>query len=155
MATNLVQDGDTITITAGGTITSGSLVVTGALFGVAVTDAASGDSVALMTEGVFDLPKVTGAVSVGDIAYWDSSESKVTVTRVTDTGDLRIGIVVADATSGAANARVKLCCCGSMTEAVWVETVQDLVGAMVSGNVESGMTLTYDDTNGKLNGSVP
>lgn len=30
------------------------------------------------------------------------------------------------------------------------EQVQDIVGAMVSGNLESNITVTYDDTNGKL-----
>jgi hypothetical protein len=31
------------------------------------------------------------------------------------------------------------------------EDVQDLVGAMVTGNTETGITVTYDDTAGKLN----
>jgi 23S rRNA U2552 (ribose-2'-O)-methylase RlmE/FtsJ len=31
------------------------------------------------------------------------------------------------------------------------EEVQDIVGAMVSGNTESNIAVTYDDTNGKLN----
>lgn len=31
------------------------------------------------------------------------------------------------------------------------EYYQDLIGAMVSGNTETGITVTYDDTNGKLN----
>ena len=34
------------------------------------------------------------------------------------------------------------------------EAVQDLVGAMVDGNTETGAALTYDDTNGKLNIAV-
>lgn len=34
------------------------------------------------------------------------------------------------------------------------EEIQDIVGAMVSGNTESGITVTYDDTGGKLNFSV-
>lgn len=34
------------------------------------------------------------------------------------------------------------------------EQVQDKVGAMVSSNSESGISVTYDDTNGKLNFSV-
>jgi len=36
----------------------------------------------------------------------------------------------------------------------WQESVEDTVGAMVSGNSESGITVTYDDTNGKLDFSV-
>jgi len=31
------------------------------------------------------------------------------------------------------------------------EQIQDIVGAMVSGNTESGVTVTYDDASGKLN----
>ncbi len=34
------------------------------------------------------------------------------------------------------------------------ENIQDLIGAMVTGNTESGGTLTYDDTNGKLDLTV-
>ena len=34
------------------------------------------------------------------------------------------------------------------------EQVEDLVGAMVSSNTESGITVTYDDSNGKLNFAV-
>lgn len=35
------------------------------------------------------------------------------------------------------------------------EQVQDIVGAMVTDNTETNTALSYDDTNGKLNGSVP
>jgi hypothetical protein len=31
------------------------------------------------------------------------------------------------------------------------EYLQDLIGAMVSGNTETGIAVTYDDTNGKMN----
>jgi hypothetical protein len=34
------------------------------------------------------------------------------------------------------------------------EAIQDLIGAMVAGNTESDITVTYDDTNGKLDFSV-
>jgi len=34
------------------------------------------------------------------------------------------------------------------------ESIQDIIGAMVSGNVESGISATYDDTNAKLDFSV-
>ena len=34
------------------------------------------------------------------------------------------------------------------------ESIEDTVGAMVSSNTETGVTVTYDDTNGKLNFSV-
>lgn len=36
----------------------------------------------------------------------------------------------------------------------YVEDTQDVVGGMVSGNTESGIAVTYDDANGKLNFNV-
>jgi predicted RecA/RadA family phage recombinase len=61
---NYVQDGDFIEFTAGATITSGQLVQVGSLFGVSVTDVASGSKGNLALEGVFTLPKVT--LAAGD-----------------------------------------------------------------------------------------
>ena len=36
----------------------------------------------------------------------------------------------------------------------WAEAVQDTAGAMVSGNAETGLLISYDDASGKLNASV-
>ena len=52
---NYIQDGETVTMTAPYTVTSGEGVIVGSIFGVAQTDAASGAAVSLVTEGVFDL----------------------------------------------------------------------------------------------------
>lgn len=43
---------------------------------------------------------------------------------------------------------------GDVTISINNEDVQDLIGAMVSGNTETNITVTYDDTNGKLNFEV-
>lgn len=40
---------------------------------------------------------------------------------------------------------------GDVTLSVNTEDLQDLIGAMVSGNTETNIQVTYDDTNGKLN----
>ena len=40
------------------------------------------------------------------------------------------------------------------TSTVTPETVQDIVGDMVTGNTETGIAVTYDDTNGKLDFAV-
>ncbi len=40
------------------------------------------------------------------------------------------------------------------SETAFVEAMQDLIGGMVSTNVESGIAVTYDDTNGKLDFDV-
>jgi len=43
---------------------------------------------------------------------------------------------------------------GDITLSVNTEDLQDIIGAMVSGNTETNVTVTYDDTNGKLNFEV-
>ena len=40
---------------------------------------------------------------------------------------------------------------GDITLSVDTEDLQDIIGAMVSGNTETNVTVTYDDVNGKLN----
>jgi predicted RecA/RadA family phage recombinase len=73
---NYVQDGKYIEFTAGATITSGQLVQVGDLHGVAVTDVANGAVGALAMEGVFTLPKLTGAAgdacTAGGPVYFSS-----------------------------------------------------------------------------------
>lgn len=60
---NYEQEGDSIEITAGANITSGQLVQFGRLHGVAVADIASGARGAISLEGVYTLPKLTGAAA--------------------------------------------------------------------------------------------
>ena len=43
---------------------------------------------------------------------------------------------------------------GDVTISLNTEGFQDIIGAMVSGNTETNITVTYDDVNGKLNFSV-
>lgn len=43
---------------------------------------------------------------------------------------------------------------GDVTISLNTEDFQDLIGAMVSGNTETNITVTYDDVNGKLNFEV-
>lgn len=78
MAKTLVQEGKRITITAAAAISSGDPVVVGAngdaQVGIAMTDAAIGESVELAMEGVFDVPKVSAAViTQGESVQWDAS----------------------------------------------------------------------------------
>ena len=73
---NYVQNGDYIEFTAGATITSGQLVQVGDLHGVSVTDVANGAKGTLAMEGVFTLPKLTGAAgdacTAGGPVYFSS-----------------------------------------------------------------------------------
>jgi len=74
MATNFVQPGEVIDYTAGSNITSGSVVVIGALLGVALADIANGATGSVQIRGVFEVPKVSGAViAAGESLTWDVS----------------------------------------------------------------------------------
>lgn len=110
---NYVQDGDFIKFTAGATITSGMLVKVGDLFGVAVTDVANGSEGVLALEGVFTIPKTTGAgtaIAVGGKAYFDTSEAatgKVSGDAETAANPL-CGYAIEAAADGATTAKIRL-----------------------------------------------
>jgi predicted RecA/RadA family phage recombinase len=105
---NFVQKGNVVTVAApSGGVVSGEMVLIGSLFGVAATTQAEGSPVELALTGVFDLPKVTGAISVGAPIYFDVSADKVDDTHDTGT-NLRVGIAVEAALEAAATVRVRL-----------------------------------------------
>lgn len=82
---NFIQNGEKFTYVAGGTVTSGSYVIVGALSGVAENSGGSGDTITVLREGVFELPKATGtAWAQGDALFWNAGTSKFTKTP-TDT----------------------------------------------------------------------
>ena len=73
---NFVQNGDYIEFTAGADVTSGQLVQGGDLHGVSMTAVANGAKGILALEGVFTLPKLTGAAgdatTAGGPVYFSS-----------------------------------------------------------------------------------
>ena len=74
MATNYVQDGDVIQYTAGSNISAGAVVKIGQILGVALNDIASGATGPVAIEGVYTVPKVSGAViAKGESLTWDVS----------------------------------------------------------------------------------
>jgi len=104
-----VQPGDYITVTVGATITSGSGVLAGKLFGVAATDTATGADVEMAVTGVFDLPKTASqAWTVGAAVYWDDTAKECTTVATANT---LIGVAVLAVGSGAdeTTGRVRLC----------------------------------------------
>jgi predicted RecA/RadA family phage recombinase len=103
---NFKMSGITLTHIAAAAITSGQLVEAGQLIGVAVTDAAIGEEVELMVEGVFELPK-TSADTPAEFAnaYWDSSAGEVTTTATDNT---LIGVFVNAYSAGDVLAEVRL-----------------------------------------------
>ena len=96
---NFVQLGAIIGVAAPYAVASGAGALVGTLFGVAATDAASGASVELHTEGVFDLVKVgSQAWTVGAAIYWDDTNKRCTTVSTSNT---LIGKAVAAVGSGA------------------------------------------------------
>ena len=105
---NYVQPGGTITLTAPDDITSGQIVAVGSLVGVAAGDAATGEDLDLVTEGVFALPKPsTEVVAVGDVLYLDAGAG-VTTLDDDEGGNTRIGLAVTAAANPSATVNVKL-----------------------------------------------
>jgi predicted RecA/RadA family phage recombinase len=103
---NFIQAGENVTVTAAATAASGAGVKIGDLFGIAAGDAETGDSLVLVTAGVFDMPKVAvDDFTLGAAVYWDDAAKLVTVTSA---GNTKIGVAVSVAGNGAASVRVRL-----------------------------------------------
>lgn len=75
MTTKFVQRGDVLNWTNGGSAkAAGAVIALQHMIGVALTDIASGAVGAVAVEGVYELPKVSGAVFlVGEKLVWDDS----------------------------------------------------------------------------------
>jgi predicted RecA/RadA family phage recombinase len=76
MAKNYIQPGEVIdwTNATGGAKTSGSVIAVGQMLGVALVDIANGATGSVQIKGVFEVPKVSGAViAAGESLVWDVS----------------------------------------------------------------------------------
>lgn len=105
MATNFVQDGNVVTLTApAGGCKSGDPLLIGAFFGVATTDADAGEDVETAVTGVWDLPSA-GAFGQGAACYWDSVAKKVTAVA---TAHPHIGVALVAVGSSGTLCRVRL-----------------------------------------------
>ena len=109
MAKNIIQPGDTLTVTApAGGVTSGDAVEINSLFGVAAFDAVAGDPVEVTVAGVFELPKVsTDVVAVGDTLLWDSGQAKLTTDDST-VANLKVGYATKAAGNGVTLVQIRL-----------------------------------------------
>ncbi|WP_226649614.1 DUF2190 family protein [Microbulbifer variabilis] len=92
MATNFVQDGRMLDYTnsTSAVITSGQVIAVGAVLGVAMDDIAVGESGVIAIDGVFTVPKVSGAViGQGESLTWDVSAAAFDDSAATAaTGDI-------------------------------------------------------------------
>lgn len=76
MSKKFSQSGDTLEFTAAATITGLIPVVVGQQIGMPIKSGVSGDVITMAMEGVFSVPKVSGAIiAQGESVIWDSSVS--------------------------------------------------------------------------------
>jgi predicted RecA/RadA family phage recombinase len=105
---NFVQNGDYVEVALPYARLSGEGVLVGSLFGVCVVDGASGASINIHTEGVYDLTAATGAgtdAAVGAAAYWDNTNKRITPVSTSNT---LVGKFLAAKATTDAVARVRL-----------------------------------------------
>lgn len=102
----LLSSGDTVQLTAGGTFTAGTGLLTGQLFGVPENSGSSGDLITLRVKGVVTIKKAGSlAVSVGDALYWDDTNKEV---NKTSSAQKEVGIAVSATGSGAGETLVDM-----------------------------------------------
>jgi predicted RecA/RadA family phage recombinase len=102
---NYIQEGDRIALAAPYAVSSGGGALIGSVFGVAVTDLANAEVGTFALEGVYTLPKATGAATLGAKAYWDNTNKNITATSTSNT---LVGVFVAAYASGDTTANVRL-----------------------------------------------
>lgn len=104
---NYVQNGDTLALTAPvGGVVSGTAYLIGAIVVVAIHSAAAGATFQGRVEGVFNLPKATGAAwTEGAKLYWDNAAKNFTTTSA---GNTFAGNAAAAAASGDTTGVVRL-----------------------------------------------
>lgn len=88
-------------------IEAGTVVTIGSRVGVAGTDIAVGAVGSLVLDGVFVMPKATGAVTLGQALYFDKSAGNVTTTKA-ESGAIYAGIAVEAAGSSDAEVLVRI-----------------------------------------------
>jgi len=85
---NFIQKGDVIDMLLAADVLSGLVVVSGGFVGVAVTDGLSGETIAVRISGVVELPKASGALTLGEVLFWHTTNDDISDTI---TGSVFIG----------------------------------------------------------------
>lgn len=106
MASNYLQEGNVLKLTAPRTLVSGDGVLVGSIFGVAQHDAANAAEVEVEVVGVYSLAKLsTDVVAQGDLLYWDNTNFRLTKTAA---GNTKVGVAVAAAGNGVTTVEIRL-----------------------------------------------
>lgn len=108
---NAVQEGNVIDYVCGADVVSGQVIELKHCIGIALSDGASGDTIAVAIEGVFTLPKVSAAVwAAGEKLSWDTSAGAFDDSAATPaSGDMTgAAIGIAAGANGETTAAIKL-----------------------------------------------
>ena len=107
MAQNYVQHGEVLPVVApSGGYSSEQVIKAGSVVGIALKDAAEGETCEVALTGIWTVAKATGtAWSTGDKLYWDATNSVFTKTATSNTA---AGYAAADALSAAASGNILL-----------------------------------------------
>ncbi|WP_312071827.1 DUF2190 family protein [Anaerotignum propionicum] len=101
-----VQEGNTLDYRNLGSekIEAGDIISLTTRVGVAGTDMEVGSLGSVAVTGVFSMPKATGAIALGALVYFNTTQGKITTTNT----DVPAGFAIATATSSDATVLVKL-----------------------------------------------
>lgn len=102
-----VQGDCLIDHTPSSAVAAGGVVVLNDLVTVAPRPIAANALGAVAIEGVFSMPKATGAIGQGALVYWDATAGNITTTS---SGNKRAGKAAAAAASGDASVQVIINC---------------------------------------------
>ena len=106
MATNYVQEGKTVTLTAPYTVAPGEGALVGTIFGVALLDVTSAAAGQFATYGIWDLKATTAdTFAQGAVVYWDNDAKECTSTS---SSNKLIGVAMAAKTNSQTTVRVRL-----------------------------------------------
>lgn len=108
MSAKYWQRGETIDYTATDELANGDVVDLATRIGVAGDDIAAGETGTVHVVGVFEIPKATGAVTVGQALYWDKTNKNITTAAGSSQANTPAGWAVAAAQSADATVLVKL-----------------------------------------------
>lgn len=108
MIATFIHRGDAIEHVPAADLPAGSVVVLGALVGVAVQTIPTGHLGALQLTGVFELPRLVGGViAVGTRLFWDAANQRATTDEAAG-ANAYLGKAVAESGDTAPTIRVRL-----------------------------------------------
>ena len=108
MSAKYWQRGEAIDYTAAGGLANGDVVDLATRIGVAGGDIPAGETGAVHVVGVFEMPKATGAVTLGQALYWDKAAENLTTAAGSAPANTPAGWAVAAAQEDDATVLVKL-----------------------------------------------